>query len=920
MFIVEETMRFREWTVDKDSVQSALLTAVDRAGGPVTVGACLVAGAVSAGLLVARARSFEALRPRRRFVLEQESRAFLAEYFATGEAAGSRASPTDEDDDDGGMGMNRLSSTLMDDAPADGQSAERRSDTYHRCVLKDLSNRCAAARLVGCSPDVVAGLEAAIVEQCQRRVNFEAAQLALDARAADAALKFAAHADVRLPHALRVELQALRRKQRVVGFRFVARLLRDLLSGSSSRAVAEVVGDEANASKALQPTLFRRWLPRMPALSPRGQLLTNWALLFGLQTVDSVVYCLGHLLDEPAVAFYITQAVADMSAGGGGLSAAAEASSRRLNALRAVREILSTFFPTIQNYLTLQVRRTVNAQVQLATFARLAATDQATLDLCPARKPLIKFMSRGTAAVRDAATDVPVALGQMAAGLLLAGASAYRRELPFFVIGVATSLCQYDHIRTAYAKFLGAGSNDDVGNFLQDYDSMALPPAATHQGLELLVTVSAERRRSEPQSTPALLSFVSSALWHSSLSTVSEQATTALLSAAEAYVGYCGDRLGREQRASRGLVARFVTSRGAAAERRLRVQYWAGELSAARYVAQLVQSESSQSHLDTNTAMTIDEVLDTEERGWFVAHQHRIPLLPLDDWDAESFVTLRQLGMEAVTAARAFVAQQQVRETEAHRDFCEDLTRPSRSVFVTILEDWVRYAKAILAYEALNRYPSLAANLDSSVSGLSPRRGDFRRVGSATAEFLDGPVRFIAVYEASVTRVFDGLKTLHHLQNSAAELASVTEGLRITIDVDPTLTAKEVLDRYGDQLKLSDGSRFTSRIEFRDVHFAYPTAPATPVLQGVSFTIPCGATVGIIGPTGGGKSTLFKLLERLYHPQPPGATGVEIMTQTRSSAGHSIFIDGIDIDRFAAQDLRSSIGYVPQHPVILSGT
>ncbi|KAK0546094.1 hypothetical protein OC844_007284, partial [Tilletia horrida] len=94
----------------------------------------------------------------------------------------------------------------------------------------------------------------------------------------------------------------------------------------------------------------------------------------------------------------------------------------------------------------------------------------------------------------------------------------------------------------------------------------------------------------------------------------------------------------------------------------------------------------------------------------------------------------------------------------------------------------------------------------------------------------------------------------------------------------------------------------TGEVEFKDLRVKY--APELPdVLKGVSFTVAGGTKVGIVGPTGCGKSTTVQSLFRF----------VEF-------AGGSIEIDGLDISKVGLRDLRSRIQIVPQDPVILSGT
>ena len=92
-------------------------------------------------------------------------------------------------------------------------------------------------------------------------------------------------------------------------------------------------------------------------------------------------------------------------------------------------------------------------------------------------------------------------------------------------------------------------------------------------------------------------------------------------------------------------------------------------------------------------------------------------------------------------------------------------------------------------------------------------------------------------------------------------------------------------------------------IAFDRVSFSFDGK--TPVLEDVSFTVPAGSTVGILGGTGSGKSTLVRLLDRLY-PLPE-----------RSG---TISVGGIDIRRLRAAELRSNIGFVLQEPYLFSRT
>lgn len=91
-------------------------------------------------------------------------------------------------------------------------------------------------------------------------------------------------------------------------------------------------------------------------------------------------------------------------------------------------------------------------------------------------------------------------------------------------------------------------------------------------------------------------------------------------------------------------------------------------------------------------------------------------------------------------------------------------------------------------------------------------------------------------------------------------------------------------------------------VEFRNVRFSYPDA-ARPVLHDVSFATRPGATLGIIGSTGSGKSTVVKLIPRLY-----------------DATEGQVLIDGVDVRDMALSDVRRRIGYVPQQGFLFSGT
>jgi len=91
-------------------------------------------------------------------------------------------------------------------------------------------------------------------------------------------------------------------------------------------------------------------------------------------------------------------------------------------------------------------------------------------------------------------------------------------------------------------------------------------------------------------------------------------------------------------------------------------------------------------------------------------------------------------------------------------------------------------------------------------------------------------------------------------------------------------------------------------ITFRNVSFAYDRQRSGQgALSGISFSLPAGRSVGIVGPVGSGKSTVAQLLPRLF-----------------DVAGGEVLLDGRDIRKFSLRDLRRMLGYVPQEPFLFS--
>ena len=150
----------------------------------------------------------------------------------------------------------------------------------------------------------------------------------------------------------------------------------------------------------------------------------------------------------------------------------------------------------------------------------------------------------------------------------------------------------------------------------------------------------------------------------------------------------------------------------------------------------------------------------------------------------------------------------------------------------------------------------------------------------------------LTVFLAYLSKFFKPVQDLATMTNTIAQTAVGVERIRAILDADTIIPVKADAQMP---------AQITGDIEFDHVAFCY--TPDEPVLIDVSFHIEAGQMVGIVGPTGGGKSTIVSLIPRFYDV----------------NAG-TVRIDGVDVRDYQLHGLREQIGYVLQETVLFEGT
>lgn len=141
-----------------------------------------------------------------------------------------------------------------------------------------------------------------------------------------------------------------------------------------------------------------------------------------------------------------------------------------------------------------------------------------------------------------------------------------------------------------------------------------------------------------------------------------------------------------------------------------------------------------------------------------------------------------------------------------------------------------------------------------------------------------------------VISLWDFGKVVERLEEALADATEMAEVYQLL----PTVNDVPNPDKFGAVKGL---------IELKNVDFTYEDGDEQAVFERLNLTIPVGQKIGVVGPSGGGKTTLTKLLLRFM-----------------DVSGGQILLDGQDISQVAQDDLRQQIAYVPQEPLLFHRT
>jgi len=231
---------------------------------------------------------------------------------------------------------------------------------------------------------------------------------------------------------------------------------------------------------------------------------------------------------------------------------------------------------------------------------------------------------------------------------------------------------------------------------------------------------------------------------------------------------------------------------------------------------------------------------------------------------------------------------------------------------LSMIEETISGLRIIKAFNAIDFADKRFRNTNSEYNRLMVRLYRKRDLASPLSEFLSACVLTIVLWyggklvftpgnylDAATFLIY--LAVFSQLMPPAKAITqafyNIKKGVASVERIEQVLAEPEVIEERMNAISKKD---FQSEIEYRGVSFSYVNEP---VLKNVSLTIPKGRMIAVVGPSGGGKSTMVDLLPRFY-----------------DCVEGQILIDGIDIRDLIINDLRGLMGIVSQETILFNDT
>ncbi len=230
---------------------------------------------------------------------------------------------------------------------------------------------------------------------------------------------------------------------------------------------------------------------------------------------------------------------------------------------------------------------------------------------------------------------------------------------------------------------------------------------------------------------------------------------------------------------------------------------------------------------------------------------------------------------------------------------------------VSTVDESLSGVKVIKSYTATGYVKRKFHELNNSISELTLSMARRQQLASPMSEFLGiTAVSVLIVYGGIL--VADGKVEAAGFVTFIAAFSQITRPIRSFIDqfsnINQGIAAGErifsVLDaesQVQDAPNAKTMQGFSDKIEVRDIRFSYDDS--REIIKGVSFDVKRGETVALVGPSGGGKSTLSELIPRFY-----------------DVASGDILVDGVSIKEYAQESVRSFISVVGQDTILFNDT